>query len=183
MNRRLRAALHARARAAAYPVFYRLPHRLRVLLVRLVAPTFAVGAVVLLRDGDAPAPGRLLLLRQPPGRGWSLPAGLLARGETPVEGALRELAEESGVRLRPEQLRQAVPNALVHHRGRWVDLVFEAEVPAASTALAVDGAEVLEAAWHPIDDLPPLNGPTARLLACYGIGDLTLAAPEQAGEP
>lgn len=175
----LPTALRARALAAVYPIFYRLPHRLRVRLVRLVAPTFTVGAVVLVQDADAPVPGRLLLLRQPPGRGWSLPAGLLGRGETPLEAALRELAEESGLRLHPEQLRPAVPNALVHHRGRWVDMVFEADVAASSAQLAVDGAEVLEAAWHPLDALPPLTRPTARLLGCYGMGPWS--AP--AGQP
>jgi ADP-ribose pyrophosphatase YjhB (NUDIX family) len=170
MSRRFRAALWARTRSTAYPIFYRLPHRLRIRLVRLVAPTFTVGSVVLVRDAEATGPGRLLLLRQPPGRGWSLPAGLLGRGETPTEGALRELAEESGIQLRPDQLRQAVPNAVVHHRGRWVDVVFEASVPATSTPLIVDSVEVLEAAWHPIDNLPQLTRPTARLLGCYGIG-------------
>jgi ADP-ribose pyrophosphatase YjhB (NUDIX family) len=164
---RLSATLRSRTLAAAYPVYYRLPHRVRMWLVRWVAPTYTVGAVVLVRDLHTE---RLLLLRQPPGRGWSLPAGLLARGETPVAGALRELAEESGIALAPEQLRPAVPNALVHHRGRWVDLVFEATVPAATTSLRVDGAEVLEAAWHHLAELPVLTTPTARLLGCYGIG-------------
>lgn len=163
-------ALRTRALATAYPVFYRLPHRIRIRLVRLVSPTFTVGAVVLVRDAEAAPPGRLLLLRQPPGPRWNLPAGLLARGETPAAGAARELAEESGIRLRPHQLRQAVPAALVHHRGRWVDLVFEAQVPASTTPLAVDGAEVLEADWHPVAALPPLTRATARLLAHYEIG-------------
>lgn len=171
MNR-LSAALRHRALAAAYPIFYRLPHRTRMWLVRRVAPTYTVGAVVLVRDADPGSGDRLLLLRQPPGRGWSLPAGLLARGESPVEGALRELAEESGIQLQPDDLRAAVPNALVHHRGRWVDMVFEAAVPAADTRLRVDGAEVWEAAWHDLAALPPLTTPTARLLGCYGIGPL-----------
>jgi ADP-ribose pyrophosphatase YjhB (NUDIX family) len=169
---RLSAALRRRALAATYPVFYRLPHRMRMWLVRRVAPTYTVGAVVLVRDADADGTGRLLLLRQPPGRGWSLPAGLLARGESPVEGALRELAEESGIALASEDLRAAVPNAMVHHRGRWVDMVFEAAVPAATTQLRVDGAEVWEAAWHDLAALPPLTDPTARLLGYYGIGPL-----------
>ncbi len=36
--------------------------------------------------------------------------------------------------------------------------------------LQVDDAEVLEAAWHPVGNLPPLTVPTAVLLSYYGIG-------------
>lgn len=159
-------------RALVYGLFYRLPHSVRRRLVRLVVPKYIVGAVTLVRDSEAAAPGRLLLLRQPPGQGWCLPAGLLQRGEPPVVGAARELHEETGVRLAPEQLRPAVPNAVVHTKG-WVDVVFETTVPASTTELVVDGAEVYEAAWHPLDNLPKLTGPTARLLAHYDIGPLT----------
>lgn len=163
--------LRTGARTALYAAYYRLPRRLQRWLVRRATPTYTVGAVILVRDSGAGPDGpRLLLLTQPPRRGWSLPAGLLARGESPLDGAVRELAEETGIRLRPDQLRAAVPNAVVHHRGRWVDMVFEAAVPADETPLQVDGAEVFAAAWHPLDALPPLTNPTARLLGCYRIG-------------
>lgn len=167
-----RAAL----RAVVYRAFYRMPHGMRVKVVRLLVPKYIVGAVVFMRDEEAPAPGRLLLLRQPPGRGWTLPAGLLRRREIPAVGALRELAEETGIALPPERLRPAVPNAVVHAKG-WIDMVFEASVPASETTLSVDGAEVWEAAWQPLDDLPPLTGPTARLLGYYGIGPLAEERP------
>lgn len=160
-----------RSRALGYAFFYRLPVPMRRRLVRLVAPKYIVGAVALVRDCEAAPPGRLLLLRQPPGYSWTLPAGLLQRGETPVVGATRELAEESGIELPASDLRPAVPNAIVHAKG-WVDVVFETQVAASSTKLTVDGAEVLEAAWHPLDDLPRLSRATANLLAYYGIGPL-----------
>jgi ADP-ribose pyrophosphatase YjhB (NUDIX family) len=159
----------ARMRGVFYGIFYRLPGRWRRRLVRLATAKFIVGAVVLVRDADATQPGRLVLLRQPPGRGWSLPAGLLKRGEVPAVGAARELFEETGVRVSPEDLRVATPSAIVHSDGRWVDVVFEATVPADVT-FAVDGGEVYEAAWHPITELPSLTAPTAQLLAHYGIG-------------
>ncbi|MEU8297196.1 NUDIX domain-containing protein [Micromonospora sp. NPDC048909] len=161
----------ATGRAVAYQLFYRLPLPVRRRLVRLAVPKYIVGAVTLVRDAEAEGAGRLLLLRQPPGHSWTLPAGLLQRGEAPVVGAARELHEESGIRLSPARLTPAVPNAVVHAKG-WVDVVFTAEVPASSTELTVDGAEVFEAAWHPLDDLPRLSWPTARLLAYYGIGPL-----------
>ncbi|MFB9236221.1 NUDIX hydrolase [Plantactinospora siamensis] len=163
------AALRRLPRAALYRVFYRLPLKFRHRLVRLAVPKYIVGAVTVVWDADAAEPGRLLLLRQPPGRKWGLPAGLLRRAEPPIVGAARELAEESGVHLRTDQLTPAVPNAVVHARG-WVDMVFTARVPASGVQLAVDGAEVYEAAWHPVDDLPVLTTNTARLLGMYGVG-------------
>ncbi|HLL64559.1 MAG TPA: NUDIX hydrolase [Micromonosporaceae bacterium] len=172
--------MHA-LRAAVFRTFYGLPARWRRRLVRLAKPTYILGAPVLVRADGAAAPGSLLLVRQPPGVGWSLPAGLLDRGEQPVAGAARELAEETGVEVSPQQLRPANPSAVVHTHGRWVDLVFETEVPA-DVPLRVDGAEILEAAWHPVDDLPPLTPATARLLAHYGIGPYA-DFPEVTGRP
>jgi ADP-ribose pyrophosphatase YjhB (NUDIX family) len=137
-------------------------------LIRLLLGRYMVGAVALVRDAEQPE--RLLLLRQPHAVGWSLPAGLLRRGERPVDGCARELAEESGIRLGPEEFTPAVPNALVHTNGRWVDVVFEATVPASTVTLDVDGAEIIEAGWYAVDSLPPLTLATARLLASYGIG-------------
>lgn len=156
-------------RGVFYSTFYRLPSRWRRRLVRLASHKYIVGGVVLVRDADRDAPDRLVLLRQPPGYGWSLPAGLLKRGEQPAVGAARELFEESGIRVSADDLLPLSPNALVHPNGRWVDMVFEARVPG-GVAFAVDGAEVYEAAWHRIDALPPLTPPTARLLGHYGIG-------------
>jgi ADP-ribose pyrophosphatase YjhB (NUDIX family) len=189
---RRRSPLRNRLVGIGYAIFYRIPHPMRNRLVRLATPGYILGAVVLIFDSEAgPGPvsvvrppadatdgqadaaqgaARLLLLRQPPGRGWTLPAGLLNRGEAPLIGAIREAAEETGIKLDPEQLRPATPNAMVHPRGRWVDLVFTARVPASTTKLSVDGAEVWEAGWHPLDALPVLTPATARLLAHYGIG-------------
>lgn len=158
-----RGRLHA-ARKAFYGAFYRLPGRWRRRIVRLFKQRFTVGAVMLVRTTD----DRLLLLRQPPGNGWSLPAGLMDRGERPEQTAVRELFEESGIRLDPEQVEPGVPNAIVHREG-WIDCVYTATV-AADTPVTVDGAEVFEAVFHPVDALPPMTLPTARLLGHYGLG-------------
>lgn len=154
-----------RLRGYAYQVFYRLPMRWRRRLVRAGTAKFVVGAVVLVRDPE----GRLVLLRQPPGRGWGLPAGLLKRGEGARHGAARELFEETGLRVDADDIRAMEPNALVHTTWRWVDLVFTVQVPVGAT-LTVDGGEVYEAVWYPLDGLPPLTPQAARLLGRYGLG-------------
>jgi ADP-ribose pyrophosphatase YjhB (NUDIX family) len=131
-----------RVRGYAYQTFYRLPGVVRRRIVRLVVPKYLVGAVNIIRDTEAPDPGRLLLLRQPPGRAWGLPAGLLKKYEQPAIGAARELFEESGVRLDPRELTPANPNAIVHALG-WVDMIFFGAVPASTTPLAVDGGPLV----------------------------------------
>ncbi|MEV4279577.1 NUDIX domain-containing protein [Actinoplanes xinjiangensis] len=162
--------IHRQIRGLAYQAFYGLPLPMRRHIARLVSPKYLVGAVAIIQDSEAAAPGRILLLRQPPGRGWGLPAGILKRGELPAVGAARELFEESGVRMEPGDLTPGNPNAIVHPNGGVVDTVWFGAVPASSTTLAVDGGEVLEARWFPIDALPDLTWPTARLLGIYGLG-------------
>ena len=167
---RRRSAWRSRLISLGYGVFYRIPMKWRARLVKVMSARYVLGAVVLIFDSEAADPARLLVLRQPPGRGWTLPAGLLEKGETPLAGAIRETAEETGILLAPDVIQPATPNAVVHTKGRWVDMVFTARVPASSTPVSVDGAEVWEAAWHPVDALPQLTPATARLLGHYGIG-------------
>nr|WP_245645329.1 NUDIX domain-containing protein [Pseudonocardia acaciae] len=51
--------------------------------------------------------GRLLLIRrgQPPGQGlWSLPGGRVEPGESDHQAVVREIEEETGLRVRPGRL-------------------------------------------------------------------------------
>jgi 8-oxo-dGTP diphosphatase len=154
-----------RLRGYGYRAFYRLPGRVRRRLVKIGGPRYSVGAVTVIRT---PALDRIVLLRQPPGRGWGLPAGLLKKHEDPAVGAARELFEESGLRLAPADLTPGNPNAIVHTLG-WIDLVFFGTA-AADAQFTVDGGEVIEARWWPVDALPALTPNTELLLGVYGIG-------------
>jgi ADP-ribose pyrophosphatase YjhB (NUDIX family) len=164
-------------RGLAYITFYRMPLPVRRGLAKMISPRYVVGAVTILRDSEAAAaggPDRVLLLRQPHRGGWGLPAGLLKRREQPVVGAARELLEETGVRVDPADMTAGSPNAIIHVVG-VVDTIFFASVPASTTPLVVDGGEVLEAAWFPVDDLPRLSANTALVLGRYGIGPMAAA--------
>jgi 8-oxo-dGTP pyrophosphatase MutT (NUDIX family) len=160
-------------RRSVHEVYLRLPRGLRRRVVRAVTPNYTVGAVVLLRD----AGGALLLLRQRPWQGWSLPGGLLDRLEEPVDGALRELAEETGIHLDPADLVPATPNAVVYPRAQQVDCVFTATVDPAALDLRLDPVEVQDARWFPADALPALTWPTVRLLSSYGLAPRAATRP------
>jgi len=68
----------------AYKVYFRFGDRTRIVIVQN---------------------GEILAMQQWIGTGrWSLPGGGLHRGEQPVQGALRELREETGVQVTPQQL-------------------------------------------------------------------------------
>ena len=156
-------------RRLAGTVFYSLPHPMRRRIVRIATPTYTLGSVVLVMDAERE---QLLMLRQPPGRRWTLPAGLLNRREQPIQGAQRELAEETGIEAELDELIPADPNAVVHTHGRWVDNVFRLERDPGSTQIIVDGHEVWDAGWHSVDELPEMTRATAKLLSHYGLGPL-----------
>jgi ADP-ribose pyrophosphatase YjhB (NUDIX family) len=153
-------------RGAAHRVFRALPRGIRFRLVRTLTPNYTVGAVTLVHDAD----GALLLLRQPPGRGWSLPGGLLNRREDPARGAARELREETGLDVAPSALTPASPNARINPFAQQVDVIFTTTIEGSAAELTIDPVEVLEAGWFQADQFPPLTVATARLLALYAIG-------------
>ncbi|MCX6434158.1 MAG: NUDIX domain-containing protein [Actinobacteria bacterium] len=66
---------------------------------RTSAPDFIVSAVVL-RDAD----GRILVVRKRGTSRYMLPGGKIEAGETPAQAAVRELLEEVGASLDPDQL-------------------------------------------------------------------------------
>ena len=51
--------------------------------------------------------GRILLVKEPDDGGWSVPGGWADVGETAAEGAVREVYEESGYRVRAVRLISA----------------------------------------------------------------------------
>jgi 8-oxo-dGTP diphosphatase len=137
---------------------YLLPRRLRVLVVRTVTPSFSVGAMCLIEDGE----GRVLLVRQPYRAGWGLPGGFLKRGETPEACAVREVREEVGLDVEltgPAQL-------VVDERARGVEAVFRARAvrPADLGRVGPVSPELVETGWFTPDALPALQKETARAI-------------------
>jgi ADP-ribose pyrophosphatase YjhB (NUDIX family) len=104
---------------------FRLGFRIQKLWWRVRRPRLE-GAYVAVWRGE-----RLLCIRNSYRRLLSLPAGGLARGERPIDAALRELHEEVALVARPEELRYV---------GEIVSLVGHAEDHAHFFELACDGS-------------------------------------------
>ena len=113
------------------------------------APRVAVGAVVL--DGE-----RVLLARRgrPPGQGkWSIPGGLVHLGERIEEALVREIEEESGLRVRLLGLCGVI-DRVVREQGtvryHYVIIDYVAESVGGRLQAGSDAAEVR---WVNVDDL------------------------------
>jgi 8-oxo-dGTP diphosphatase len=111
-----------------------------------------VGAAVVLRDEA----GRILLIRRAPGATrsglWAVPAGFVDYGEEVREAAAREMREETGLDVsvgRPLFVASNFHDPAKLTVGIW----FAGEVAGGSLE-AGDDAD--DAAWFPLDDLPPL---------------------------
>ena len=101
--------------------------------------------------------GRVLMIRRAdhlkraPGL-WGLPGGVLETGETPGEGAVRELREEVNLRGEPLHLLGTTPSVSGHYELFWTAV----RVEDVST-MAPDTDEVAEARWVAPEDLGGLE--------------------------
>jgi ADP-ribose pyrophosphatase YjhB (NUDIX family) len=137
----------------ALRLFRRLPAPVRRGVVRAGTPGFTVGAVCLLeRDG------RLLMLRQPHREGWSLPGGLLSRGESAADAVQRELVEEIGVRV----LVGRPITVVVDSPLRRVDVIFRVEVTGDIGERV--GGEATSARWLDPNEIVEVDAPTRQIL-------------------
>jgi ADP-ribose pyrophosphatase YjhB (NUDIX family) len=137
-----------RAHLALLKIFKRLPRRWRLLIVHTLAPSFTVGAICIIERDD----GRVLLVRHSYRDRWGFPGGLLARGETPAAGAVREAREECDIDI--EVVGE--PAVVVDPDPRRVDVVFRCRTSEPDRIRPMP-PEVTDAAWFAPDALPELQ--------------------------
>lgn len=140
--------------ALALGTFRRLPPPVRRSLVRAGTPSFTVGAVAVIRHDN-----QVLFLRQPHREGWSLPGGLLDRGESAHEAVVREVREETGL-----QITVGVPSTCkVNPRVRRVDVIYVIDLDERPAVLP--GGEAQDYAWLALPDLDEADEPTREIVA------------------
>ncbi|WP_249350222.1 NUDIX hydrolase [Microbispora sp. H10836] len=107
----------------------------------------AAGAVVWRGNADDP---EVALVHRPAYRDWSLPKGKLRHGEHVIAAALREVWEETGLRV---VLGRALPPVHYMRGGRLKRVDYWlAHAPGYQHAIGGDGHEVDEVAWLPIEE-------------------------------
>lgn len=135
---------------------------LRRLVIRLISPSYTIGAAVVLRRGD----GSLLLVQQRHTGAWALPGGLVRRRELPADAAAREVAEEVGIELAAAGLGD--PSIVVDPPRGAVDLVYRLDDADRVRPRRADPVEVMRWGWFDPRQLPTLTEPTVAMLRAVG---------------
>ncbi len=143
----------------AFQTFGVMPKPVRRWLIRTIRPTWTAGSVAILERAD----GRWLFVKPVYRKGWTLPGGLVDKGEQPAVTAVREMKEELGITVEVIDGPWAVLDP-EHNRVETiyrVDLVSDID----PDAIAITTVELSDLGWFHPDDPPDLEDETAEVLA------------------
>ncbi len=135
---------------------------------------FSPSVAAIIHDGD----GRVLFVQGTGEDSWGLPAGAIELGETPGEAVVREVFEETGLRVVPIHVLGVFGGAAFRHTypdGNQVEYtitVFLCKIQGGRLA-PVDG-EVQAFRWFDATAFPPLQFPYPPALFTRGAGQPAL---------
>ena len=133
---------------------------------RLTHPSVHGAHVVLRLQSGIQGEDQILVVRHSYKSGLSVPCGGIHRGESPLEGALRELFEEVGIRLRREQLTAREEIFLIHDGRKDHGHFFECVLPTeARPPIRIDDREIIWADFLPESEVLRLD--LLPHLRCY----------------
>ena len=133
-----------------YRLFKRLPTPIQWWAYHLANPHFLVGVVgILIRDE------KVLIVKNSYRSGWSLPGGMLKKGEEATDCFIREVREELGV-----QVRNATVVTAVTVKPLLMEICCQAEL--GDQELALDEKELVSAQFVGPHELPSDLSPSSR---------------------
>ena len=143
-----------------------VPRPIRRWIVRLVAPSFTIGAACVIERDD----GELLLVRVVYRDGWGLPGGLINRREDIDACARREVREETGLAVD----LVGEPAVVVDARPQRVDVIYRARPAHGADPDDVEprSPEVSDVRWFPASALPQLQPEAVSALVALARSDM-----------
>lgn len=101
--------------------------------------------------------GEVLLMERADGSGWCLPCGFVEPNETPAEGIVREVREETGLEVTVKRLVGVFTRKPSPQHGPWtvVMVVHLCEIVSGSLTLSHEGSALR---YWPIDEVPYWHG-------------------------
>lgn len=135
------------------------PSWMRRLFLRILNPSFMVGAMALIQDEQ----GRVLVLEHTYRRHtpWGMPGGWLKNAESPEAGLVREVYEETGFQIEVQELVAAAFYEKVQ-----LDLCYRCRVISGTYTA---NEETRSHRWVAPADLPPLLPNQQRMLRRAGV--------------
>ena len=129
-------------------IFRALPEPVRQKAVRAASPSYTLGAQARIERDD----GRILLVKAAYRWRWGMPGGLMDAGEAPADAAVREVFEETGLKI----VVEPEPIVLVETEMQRVNFIYDAQ-PAPGVdpdAITPQASEILEVGWFQPDEFP-----------------------------
>ena len=144
---------------SAFRTFGLLPQPFRRWLIRTIRPSWTAGSVAVVERDD----GRWLFVRPVYRNGWTLPGGLVDKGEHPAATAVREMQEELGISV------EVVGGGwvVIDPEHRRIETIFRAALADGvdPDSIEITTAELSGVGWFHPEETPELEDETREAMA------------------
>lgn len=119
-------------------IYRLLPKSIKRAIVRVLFPTYTVAAKVYLTNPD----GHFLVVKPVYHPNWDIPSGHVDKNESPDAAAVRELFEETGIKISSLEQRSVIFQPVCN----TIQVIFSGTVDP-TPAVKPDNVEISEARW------------------------------------